>query len=123
MKYKCPVCLNETLEEPYEAYSYDICRTCGVEYGYDDAIDEYDFTKEDWETKAPALLAENHSKLRQIWIDAGSPNWWEETQQPDFEGGVRWFRDYYKKHPLEKEQWEDNLCSMFKDKIKELGLR
>ncbi len=121
--YQCPVCLTDSLDEPYITYSYDICNMCGVEFGYDDAIDEYGFTKEDWETKGVELLAVNHAKLRKIWQDAGSPNWWEETQQPDFAGGVRWFKEYWAKHPEEKDVWEDNLCSLFKDKIKELGIR
>lgn len=123
MKYQCPVCLTDSLDEPYMRYSYDICNMCGVEFGYDDAIDEYGFTKEDWDTKGDALLAVNHDKLRQIWLDAGSPNWWEETQQPDFTGGVRWFKEYWNNHPEEKDVWEDNLCSLFKDKIRELGIR
>lgn len=123
MKYQCPVCLSDSLDEPYSHYSYDICSVCGVEFGFDDAIDEYKWTKEDWETKADALIGENHKKLRKIWQDAGCPNWWEETKQPDFKGGVRWFKEYYENHPLEKEEWEDNLVSIFKDKIKELGIR
>lgn len=120
---KCPVCYSESLEEPYEHYSYDICRVCGVEFGYDDAINEYGWTVEDWEAKADTLIATNHANLRQIWLDAGSPNWWDETKQPDFEGGVRWFKEYWEKHPLEKDEWEDNLVSLFKDKIEELGIR
>lgn len=87
---------------------------CWVEFGFDDAINESGWTKEDWATKADALLSANHRKLRQIWLDAGSPNWWEETKQPDFTGGVRWFKEYRKKNPLEKEEWEDNLSSIFR---------
>lgn len=123
MKYTCPVCLTDSLDEPYVAYSYDICHMCGVEFGYDDAIDEYGFTKEDWETKADLLIAKNHEKLRKIWAEAGKPNWWEETKKPDFEGGVKWFKDYWDAHPEEKDEWEDNLCSLFKDKLRELGIR
>ncbi len=84
MKYKCPVCLTNSLKEPYTPNSYDICRMCGVEYGYEDAT-------------IP------HTKLRQLWQEAGSPNWWDESEQPDFKGGVRWFDEYREKHSLEEE--------------------
>lgn len=113
MKNKCPVCLNNTLDEPYQPYSYDICMVCGVEFGFDDAINEYGFTKEDWEKRAPKLIEKNHDKLRKIWIEAGCPVWEEEVKKPDFKGGVSWIDNYWKKHPEEEKEWQENLGSLF----------
>jgi len=76
MKYRCPVCLVDCLDEPYKPNSYDICHTCGVEYGNDD-------------------YGTSHEELRRIWVEAGRPNWWEETERPDFQGGVRWLDAYF----------------------------
>lgn len=117
MKYQCPVCLNDTLDKPYKRYSYDVCRMCGVEYGYDDAINEAsDWSDEEWDTKADEQIAANHKKLRKIWQDAGSLNWWEESKKPNFTYGVKWFKEYWKAHPEEEKEWEDNLLSPFFEK-------
>lgn len=110
-KYECPVCLTNSLETPYKAYSYDICSMCGVEFGYDDAIGHADWTVDDWRTKAPLELSAKHAKLRKIWRDFGAKNWTEETKKLDFQGGVAWFDNYWELHPEEQKEWEANLTS------------
>lgn len=109
--YKCPVCLQDSLSQPYKHYSYDICRVCGVEFGFDDAIDE---SSKDSPISVDEKISANHTKLRKIWMDAGSKNWWDETEKPDFKGGVSWFEAYWDANPLEKSEWERNLISLFK---------
>ena len=105
MGYACPVCLTDSLDEPYKHYSLDICRVCGVEFGYDDAINELGWTGKDWEEKTDKLLAAKHGKLRKIWKNAGNLNWWEETKKPGFTSGVPWFDEYWANHPDEYDEW------------------
>lgn len=111
MRFMCPVCLTDSLDEPYQHYSYDLCRTCGVEFGYDDAINREGWTQNDWAEKADKLIAERHAKLRKIWQDAGSLTWWEETKKPGFTCGVPWFQKYWANHPDEYENWQNDLSS------------
>ncbi|ACK70939.1 conserved hypothetical protein [Gloeothece citriformis PCC 7424] len=63
--YKCPVCGYKGLEAPpYESGSpsFEICPSCGTEFGYDDA-----------ET--------DHATLRHVWIEAGA-KWWSSSTCP-----------------------------------------
>lgn len=62
----CPVCGYDGLAE--QAYderggaSFEICPSCGTEFGYDDS-------------------AATHTELRQRWLAAGA-RWWSKSQQP-----------------------------------------
>jgi len=108
MKYQCPVCLTDSLDEPYKHCSYDICKTCGVEYGYDDYVNHNDLER---------LQPLKHAALREAWVAAGSPLWWDgEVQQEDFTYGVSWLKEYYS-DPKRKEEWEADLASMW-DRLK-----
>lgn len=101
MKYECPVCLTLSLDEPYEHCSFDICRCCGVEYGYDDYVDHDDLER---------LQRIKHTELREAWIAAGRPHWWEdEVQQEGFDYGVSWLKEYYS-DPERREIWERDLA-------------
>lgn len=91
--YNCPVCLTDSLEDPYTPNSFDICGMCGVEFGYEDTNT-------------------SHEELRKIWLDAGSPNWQKETVKPDFKGGVKWFDDYF-----ERNYWKVELLDIFGDDL------
>jgi hypothetical protein len=79
---------------------------CGVEFGYDDYVVH---GGKDFE----ALQANKHTELREAWIAAGSPDWWKETQQEGFEGGVSWLRQYYADEER-KNKWEEDLASQLK---------
>jgi hypothetical protein len=73
--YMCPVCGYPKLTEPpYDHHgcaSFDICPSCGTEFGYDDD-------------------ANSHEELRSAWIDGGKlwfskatlppPNWDPDVQ-------------------------------------------
>ena len=52
----CPVCgygkLNEPAYDGFDCPSFDICPSCGTEFGYDDA-------------------SKSHTKLRNAWIGSG----------------------------------------------------
>lgn len=68
--YTCPVCGYPGLDEPPYTYadisgpSYEICPSCGTEYGYDD--DET-----------------SHQELREKWLAAG-PVWYSKSRpQPE----------------------------------------
>lgn len=61
--YVCPVCGFTNLEEPAYARglpSYEICPSCGTEFGYDDA-------------HAEASRTDVFAALRQQWVDRGLP--------------------------------------------------
>lgn len=65
MKYICPVCGFPNLHEPaYEGTSpsFEICPSCGTEFGYQDATT-------------------SHEQLRSIWISDGC-KWWSKDQRP-----------------------------------------
>lgn len=57
IKFVCPVCGYAGLTEPpyddHECASFDICASCGTEFGYDDT-------------------SHSHEELRRAWIDAGA---------------------------------------------------
>lgn len=61
--YLCPVCGYPALDEPaYDSFgcaSYNICPSCGTEFGYDDTT-------------------KKHADLRRKWIDSGM-NWWSKN--------------------------------------------
>lgn len=61
----CPVCGYPSLEEPsYDetgSPSYEICPSCGTEFGYHDAM-------------------RSHAELRAIWREAGYP--WRDAEPP-----------------------------------------
>jgi len=65
-KYMCPVCGYPEIEEiPYldeNTPSYEICPSCGTEYGYDD-------------------LVKTHTQLRDEWIINGL-SWWAKSESP-----------------------------------------
>lgn len=65
-RYVCPVCGFPDLEEPpYDdkgCPTYEICPSCGTEFGYQDALTP-------------------HSTLRQRWIENGA-KWSSSVQQP-----------------------------------------
>jgi len=65
MSYMCPVCGYPELEEAaYDgtAPSFEICASCGTEFGYDDS-------------------GRSHEELREAWI-ANRCRWWSTTQAP-----------------------------------------
>lgn len=51
MKYTCPVCAYDGLEEP-PAY-FTICPSCGTEFGYQDLIRGHDELREAWIADGP----------------------------------------------------------------------
>ncbi len=53
MRYRCPVCMYDSL--PYPPADYHVCPCCGTEFGNDDA--EYSL-----------------EQLREMWV-AGGANW------------------------------------------------
>jgi hypothetical protein len=63
---RCPVCGYDDLEEPafddVGAPSFEICPSCGTEFGYDDAT-------------------RSHKSLRDEWIAKGMP-WWADDKPP-----------------------------------------
>jgi hypothetical protein len=64
--FVCPVCGFPNLyEAPYDAYghpSFEICPSCGTEFGYHDAN-------------------RTHAELRKQWIAAGTP-WHSDVKAP-----------------------------------------
>ena len=72
--HHCPICGYDALNEPpYNKYghgSYEICSSCGTEFG----VDEFD-SFDDYETTV--------KKLRQTWIDEGMKWWSDSTPPPD----------------------------------------
>lgn len=64
--FTCPVCGYPGLTEPpYDQHgcaSFDICPSCGIEFGYDDA-------------------KRSHDELRAAWLAAGAP-WRSRTTAP-----------------------------------------
>jgi hypothetical protein len=67
--YVCPVCgfpwLTEPPRSPVGGGSYEICSSCGFEFGVTD--DDKDYTYESWRAR---------------WISMGMPWWSEGIQQP-----------------------------------------
>lgn len=65
--YMCPVCgwpdLTESPRSPSGGGSYEICRSCGFEYGVTD--DDLGYTYEQW---------------REEWVKKGMP--WDEGEPP-----------------------------------------
>ena len=53
--YKCPVCSYPYLEEDPAGLTYEICPSCGTEFGYDEPDD--------------------YPELTQKWIDNGGKFW------------------------------------------------
>jgi hypothetical protein len=51
MKYTCPVCAYDGLEEP-PAY-FTICPSCGTEFGYQDTLRGHDELRADWIAQGP----------------------------------------------------------------------
>lgn len=51
-EYACPVCGYDELEEPaYDSYgcpSFDICPSCGTQFGYDDVSTKHKTLRERW---------------------------------------------------------------------------
>ncbi len=66
ISFVCPVCgYPELTEPPYDQHlcaSFDICASCGTEFGLDDA-------------------SRTHEELRKDWIDAGTP-WYSKALKP-----------------------------------------
>ncbi len=58
MEHTCPVCGYASLAEPPHdetgGASFEICPSCGTEFGYDDA-------------------SKSHAELRKLWLAAGAP--------------------------------------------------
>jgi predicted RNA-binding Zn-ribbon protein involved in translation (DUF1610 family) len=65
-RYICPVCGFPDLDEPpydeSKCASFDICPSCGTEYGYHDAT-------------------RSHSELRREWVRNGM-RWWSQSRKP-----------------------------------------
>jgi hypothetical protein len=66
MNYQCPICGYPSLTEPPRSArsgggSYEICRSCGFEFGVTD--DDLGFSYGEW---------------RRLWVEAGMP--WRSTQ-------------------------------------------
>lgn len=70
MKHICPVCEFDGLyEEPYSEIgggSYEICPSCGFQFGYDDFPDKEDLI----------------TKWRDNWIKNGKP-WYSKYRAPE----------------------------------------
>lgn len=68
-KNNCRVCGFELLEPPWgmdgKTPSWDICRCCGTEFGYEDCT------------------LKSIKKNRQEWISSGCP-WFDKKQKPEF---------------------------------------
>lgn len=51
-RFNCPVCGYDKLDEPaYDQHgcaSFEICPSCGTEFGYDDSSKEHDRLREEW---------------------------------------------------------------------------
>lgn len=76
MKYTCPVCGYDQLEEPPrdkhgKCPSYEICSCCGFEFGYDDdaAGFTYDSFRKDWVKRGCP------------WRHEGEPTSWDPFKQ------------------------------------------
>src|ERR1700678_4028583 len=69
--FTCPVCgFTGLTEAPYDEHgcaSFEICPSCGTEFGYDDAN-------------------RSHEDLRKAWLAAGK-TWWSQTIKPPIETG------------------------------------
>ena len=68
-QYECPVCGYPELGEPPwtgNRASFEICPSCGTEFGYDDAAGGD-------EARRPSV----YNVLREAWIAEGMP-WWAE---------------------------------------------
>lgn len=61
MRHTCPVCFYDELDEPPDN-NFDICPSCGTEFGYDD-------------------FNASHDELRKRWI-AGGCKWWSQSDAP-----------------------------------------
>jgi hypothetical protein len=65
-QFLCPVCgYPHLLEPPYNrsgGASYEICPSCGTEFGFDD-------------------IAKSFDELRANWVAAGC-HWWSSAQKP-----------------------------------------
>lgn len=65
--YTCPVCGWSKLEEsPYDetkSSSFEICPSCGTEFGYQDAT-------------------KSHAELRKEWIEKEMPWWSKSIEKP-----------------------------------------
>lgn len=62
----CPICGFDGLDEPaYDGRqpSFEICPSCGNQFGYDDAV-------------------ASHASLRQKWISKGA-RWWSREAPPE----------------------------------------
>jgi hypothetical protein len=68
MKYVCPICKWDELDEPPE--DHKICHNCGTHFDYDDC----------WHT---------HRQLQTMWEAAGKPTWGSDRW------GYRWIDWYY----------------------------
>jgi rubredoxin len=69
MTYTCPVCgypgLDTPPRDPVHNYpSYDICPSCGFEYGFDDDSEGY-----------------TYETYRQKWLADGA-QWWAKSKKP-----------------------------------------
>ena len=65
MSFVCPVCGYPNLAEPpYDGTSpsYEICPSCGTEFGYEDS-------------------GRSHAELRHAWVDGGC-RWWATYDKP-----------------------------------------
>lgn len=74
MNFRCPVCLYDRL--PYPPSDYHICPCCGTEFGNDDAD-------------------VSHAELRQRWIAAGAP-WFYENPPEAWNPWLQLIRGGYK---------------------------
>lgn len=57
MKYQCPVCGYPNLQEP-PLNSYEICPSCGTEFGYTDFRRSHDELRIEWLRKGPRWHAQ-----------------------------------------------------------------
>jgi len=71
MKYLCPVCGYEMDDPPRD---YNICPSCGIEFGYHDAGRTYE-------------------ELRRIWLDSGA-RWWSpvDRKPPGWDPYIQLFK-------------------------------
>ena len=68
--FNCPVCLYPKIKENPALETYEICPSCGIEYGYQDG--------------GPKPKKYYYKRLRERWINNGKLWWSNHTKKPDW---------------------------------------
>ena len=68
--FSCPVCgYGELTTPPYDEFKcaiFEICPSCGTEFGYDDVSTSFVLLQKNWIEKRYALVQQNHSQAHQL---------------------------------------------------------